>query len=131
MARKRLDDLKAAGLAVSDGAELRTLEVCVSCGRNNARLGFVMCTGFVVLGLALYPLHRGYQSLRGRAQDALFDAVHAPAKAPQANRTVRAWGGSAAVLGVLCAVFGEGWAIFHAVPLQWFGIAATAWGLGS
>jgi hypothetical protein len=122
MDRKRLDDLKVAGLPVSDGVELRTLDVCVSCGRDNARLGVIMCTAFVFLGLALYPLRRGYQSLRGRAQTALHDAVHAPPeRAPQANRTVRAWGGSATALGILCV-------IYHAVPLHWFGVGAAILG---
>ena len=129
MTLERASDLRAAGLALEDGARLRTLDVCASCGKKNARLGVIMCTGFVLLGLGLYPLRLAYQSLRGRADASLRAAIHAPSdRAAQANRTVRTWGGAALVTGAAVFAVGEGWLIYGVVPLRWLGVVAMALG---
>lgn len=129
MTPERAADLRAAGLALADGARLRTLDVCASCGKGNARLGVIMCTCFVLLGLALYPLRRAYQSMSGRAHAGLRAAIHAPAdRAAQANRTVRIWGGATLATGAAAFAVGEGWLIYGVVPMRWLGVVALVLG---
>jgi hypothetical protein len=129
MEAQRAADLRGGGLTLAAEAPLRTLDVCTSCGKANARLGVVMCTLFVLLGLALYPLRRAYRSLRGRADGALREAIHAPpARAEQADRTVRTWGGAALLAGVAAIAVGEGWVAYGVVPVRWIGVVALALG---
>jgi hypothetical protein len=129
MTLERASDLRAAGLALADGPRLRTLSVCASCGKSNARLGVILCGFFVLVGLALYPLRRAYQSLHGRAAAGLQAAIHAPAQqAAQADRVVRAWGGAALVAGAITFAVGEGWVAYGVVPLRWIGVAGVVLG---
>ncbi|MDC3959262.1 hypothetical protein [Polyangium jinanense] len=128
MTPERAADLRAAGLALADGAQLRTLDVCTSCGKDNARLGVLVCTCFVLLGLFLYPLRRAYQSLRGRADASLQAAIQAAPQAAQADRTVRAWGGAALAVGALAFALGDGWMAYGIVPMRWIGVVALLLG---
>jgi hypothetical protein len=129
MAPERASDLRGAGLALAPGAELRTLDVCASCGKGNVRLGVIVCSCFVLLGLLLYPLRRAYQSLSGRAHVALHEAIHAPpAQATTADRTVRTWGAAALVTGALAFAVGEGWVFYGVVPMRWVGLVGLALG---
>jgi hypothetical protein len=119
----RAADLRRAGLPLAEGARLRTLSVCTSCGRDNARLGIVMCTGFVLLGLFLYPLRRAFLSWRARSRAALHAAIHAPAeRSAEADRTVRVRGGAVLAAGVLALTVGRGWVAYGVVPVPWFGV---------
>jgi len=129
MSAQRAADLRAGGLTLATGARLRMLDVCASCGRDNARLGVIMCAGFVLLGLVLYPLRRRYQALQGRAAASLHAAIHAPPeRAAEADRTVRLRGGLVLLAGVVAIAVGEGWAIDGVVPVRWFGAFALALG---
>jgi hypothetical protein len=128
MAPGRAADLRAAGLALADGARLRTLDVCTSCGKDNARLGVVVCTCFVLLGLFLYPLRRAYQSWGSRAGASLQGAIAAPARSSQADRTVRAWGGVTLTAGVLAFAVGDGWVAYRTIPVRWIGVIAVLLG---
>lgn len=104
MSAKRAAALRAAGLALGDGP-LRTLDVCAFCGKDNARLGVVVCGGFVLLGLLLHPLRRAYQGWRARAAASLRAAIHAPPSgAGEADRAVRARGAVVLALGVAMLV---------------------------
>src|SRR6185295_7898380 len=104
-------------------ARLRTLDVCASCGKGNARLGVLVCSCFVLLGLLLYPLRRAYQSMSGRAHGALHAAIAAPpARAVEADRTVRTWGAAALVTGALAIAVGKGWVLYGVVPMRWVGL---------
>lgn len=125
----RAADLRAAGLALPSDERLRTLNVCASCGKHNARLGVIVCACFVLIGLALYPLRRAFLFWRGRAGASLRAAIHAPSDgAAQANRTVRAWGGAALVAGTAAFAVGEGWVAYGVVPVRWIGVATVVLG---
>ena len=129
MTLERAADLRAAGLALADGPRLRTLNVCASCGKSNARLGVILCSFFVLVGLLLYPLRRVYQSLHGRGAAAVLAAIHAPPQqAAQANRVVRIWGGATLVVGAAAFAVGEGWVAYGVVPLRWICVAAVVLG---
>jgi hypothetical protein len=129
MADERATDLRRAGLPLAEGARLRTLDVCTSCGRDNARIGVVVCACFVLLGVFLYPLRRAYLSMRARASASLHGAIHAPAEASaEADRTVRAWGGAALVAGVLGLTVGRGWVVEGVLPVPWVGVVALLLG---
>lgn len=129
MTVERAGDLRAAGLALANGAELRTLDVCTSCGKDNARIGIVVCAFFMLVGLLLYPLRRAYQSSSGRASTALHAAIHAPsARAAQADRTVRTWGGATLVTGAIAFAVGESWVAYGMVPVRWIGVVAVLLG---
>ena len=129
MAIERAADLRAAGLALPSGARLRTLSVCASCGKGNARLGVIVCACLVLVGLLLYPLRRAYQSWRGRAGESLRAAIHAPpSRAAQADETVRGWGAAVVVAGAVAFAVGEGWVAYGVVPLRWIGVVAVVLG---
>ncbi|MFT3770111.1 MAG: hypothetical protein QM820_32175 [Minicystis sp.] len=124
----RAADLRAAGLALADGARLRTLDVCASCGKANARLGVIVCSCFVLLGLFLYPLRRAYLSFRGRADASLQAAIHTPGPSAHADRTVRTWGGAALIAGAAAFAVGQGWVAYGIIPVRWIGVVALALG---
>lgn len=130
MTPKGAADLRAAGLEVANDRPLRTFNVCVSCGRDNAQLGVLICACFVLLGLAAYPLRRAYGTLSGRAQGSLTCAIHAaPEQAAAANRTVRRWGGLLLGVGALCIALGQDYVLYRAVPLRWLGGVPVLLGL--
>lgn len=129
MTAERAADLRAAGLALTSGGRLRTLSVCTSCGRENARLGVIMCAALVLLGLGLYPLRRAYQLVRGNVAHSLQAAIHAqPEQAAVADRTVRNHGALLLVVGVAAFAWGEGYVIYEVVSLRWAGLAVVLLG---
>jgi hypothetical protein len=127
MASKRAADLRSAGLSLPTDAPLRTLEVCSSCGKDNARLGVLICSLLVLVGLAIYPLRHLVPRFRVRS---LQDAIRAPeAEAPAANRTIRLRGLAILGAGVVAIAFGKGWVIYGVLPVPWFGAFALALGV--
>jgi hypothetical protein len=129
MAPDRANNLRAAGLRVPEGARLRTFDVCSFCGKSNARLGVILCSCFVALGLALYPLRVAFLRLRRRAFGALDDAIHAPAdRGAPADRFVRLWGAAVLAGGIGAFALGGGYVLWGIIPLPWFGAVATLLG---
>jgi hypothetical protein len=127
MASKRAADLRAAGLSLPTDAPLRTLEVCSSCGKDNARLGVLICSVLVLVGLALYPLRHLVPRFRVRT---LQEAIHAPdAEASAANRTIRLRGLAVLAVGVVAIAFGRGLVVYRVVPVHWVGAFAVPLGL--
>jgi hypothetical protein len=126
MAAQRAADLRAAGLSLPSDAPLRTLEVCSSCGKDNARWGLFICPVFVLVGLALYPLRHLVPRFRVRT---IQEAIRAPeAEAAAANRTIRLWGLALVVLGIVAIALGRGLVVYRVVPVTWFGAFAFALG---
>jgi hypothetical protein len=118
----RARDLRSAGLDLPIGARLRTFDVCAFCGRSNSRLGVIMCTLFVLLGLMIYPLRLAYQRGAQRARRWLLDNIHAPAdRAARARRNLRLLGAVILLSGGSFALFGQGYELDHLVPLPWAG----------
>jgi hypothetical protein len=127
MAPQRARDLGAAGLRLPADAPLRTLEVCSSCGKDNARMGILVCAVFVLVGLALYPLRHLLPAWRGSG--VLVAAIHAPAEqAAAANRTIRLWGLAVVVCGVVATTVGRGFVVYGVIPVPWFGAFAFVLG---
>jgi hypothetical protein len=123
MDAKRAADLRATGLTWTEGAALRTLGVCHDCGKDNARLGILVCSCFVLAGIFLYPLMGAIRSAIGRFQGGLQVAIHAPAeRADAANRSVRLRGALLLAAGIAGVLFGEGWSLWHFLPLRWAAI---------
>jgi hypothetical protein len=130
MKADRAADLRAAGLALPEGARLRTLEVCAFCGKSNSRLGVIMCAGLMIVGLLMYPLMTALQSLRERVGGALHGAIHAPPEgAAQADLKVRVWGAALLAIAAAAFVLGEGWVVYEVVPVRGVGVVAAALGL--
>jgi hypothetical protein len=129
MEAKRAADLGHAGLSLPEGAQLRTLDVCTSCGKDNARIGVIVRTFLVLLGFALYPLRRAYLSFSARTHARLYGAIHAtPEHADPANRVVRTWGAAALLAGALAAAVGRDWVVYRIVPVPWVGVIAIVLG---
>ena len=121
MAPDRRAALKAAGLTLSDGAN-RTLDVCTNCGRDNARLGVIMCGAIVLIGFGLYPIRRELDKLRRRWGPGFLEAISSSqADDAVAMRAIRLRGLFIFVVGAACAIFGEHWEI-EGAPLRPTGI---------
>ena len=118
----RARDLRSAGLDLPTGARLRTFDACDFCGRSNSRLGVIMCTLFVFLGLLLYPLRLAYQRAQQRGWRWLLDNIHAQAdRAARARRNLRLLGSAILLGGLSFVMFGQGYELDHLVPLPWAG----------
>jgi hypothetical protein len=129
MAAERAADLRAAGLPLGDGSRLRTLDVCASCGKSNARLGVILCTLLVLVGLFMYPLRVAFQSWGARVNASFRDAIHAPPeRAVEADRRVRIRGGATLAVGALAVAVGKGWVAYGVVPVRGIGVVAMVIG---
>ncbi len=123
MEKERAADLRRAGLSVPEGAPLRTLDVCASCGKSNSRLGVLICWCLVFVGVMMYPLRVAFQAQRARVLAALHGAIHAaPEQTQHADRLVRAWGAALLVATVLAVTVGRGYVIFLVLPVPWGGV---------
>jgi len=130
MSAERAADLRGAGLAVPDGASLRTLDVCAFCGKSNSRLGMLICWCLLFVGVAMYPLRVAFQAQHARALAALHGAIHAPPdQALHADRTVRVWGAALLVAAALAVTVGRGYVILGFLPLPWSGAFTGLLGL--
>jgi hypothetical protein len=87
----------------------------------------LVCSVFVLVGLALYPLRHLVPRFRVRG---LQEAIRAPeAEAPAANRAIRLRGLAALAAGVVLMTFGKGWVVYGVLPAPLFGAFALALGV--
>ncbi len=103
------------------------LDVCSSCGREDAFLGVVLCSVLGLVGLFFGPLRRRVPNLGAVVDAKMTEAAYA-SDAASANGMVQAYGFAVALGGACCFWFGDGWAIFVVIPLTWFGVFAGALG---
>jgi hypothetical protein len=112
--------LSAARVLTYREPSVHQLDVCRNCGRDNARLGVVMCLLFVALGVGLVPLRRLIGGWQQGMVVKLDQASREPANSEQANDTVRRHGFLVAVFGGLGVAVGANWVVFGVIPVQWF-----------
>jgi len=112
--------LSSAGVLTYREDSVHQLDVCTHCGRDNARLGVVICSFFVLFGVAFVPLRRLIGGWQQGIVVKLDQASSAPANSEQANDTVRRHGFLSAAFGGLGVAIGADWVIFGVIPLQWF-----------
>ena len=112
--------LGSAGVLTHREPSVHQLNVCTGCGRDNARLGVVICLLFVALGVSLGPLRRLIGGFQQGIVVKLDAASRAPANSEQANDTVRRHGFLVAAVSGLGVAVGANWVIFGVIPLQWF-----------
>lgn len=123
------NSLRAAKVLTYREPSVHQLNVCTSCGRDNAKLGVVICLLFVVFGAALGPLRRMIGGWQQGIVVKLDQAARAPENSEQANDTVRRHGFLVAVFGGLGVAGGAGWVVLGVIPVQWlagFGVLLGA-----
>ena len=123
-----LEQMAEAGLRRQGDPVPWQLQVCESCGRDNARLGVVICLGFMLLGVSLGKIRGAIGGFQARFQQGLVSAAREPPNSAAANDKVRLYGFVTAALGGLMIGLGRDWVIAGLIPLQWFGGGAVLLG---
>ena len=121
-------ELRSAGVVA--GSNACQLDVCTDCGRDNARLGVLICSLLFGFALVLPWLRRNVSGVAG-IRAAMITAAYAkpgPEEAA-ANLKVRMYGALVSVLGAGMFAFGDDWALLAVIPLPWFGVFAIALGV--
>lgn len=112
--------LVSAGVLTHREPTVHQLNVCTHCGRDNARLGVLICSLFVLLGVSLGPLRRLIGGWQQGLVTKLDSAAREPANSEQANDTVRRHGFLVTALCGLGVAVGADWVVFGVIPLRWF-----------
>lgn len=128
--KEDFERFQKAGMTNNDFAKVRLLNVCKACGKDNARLGVIICGLFVIMGLAIYPLRRGLYALHTGFSRSVHTALHSPgSERAVAERKLRIQGLATMAVGGWALAFGKDWVLWHAVPLPWVGAAAITLGV--
>jgi len=112
--------VKASGLAQGELGSVRMMSVCTNCGKDNARLGVILCTLFVLLGFAIYPIRLALGRWKGSLYESTHAALHAPASdEAQAVRQLRLRGLVLAGGAALGLTLGQNYLLDGLIPVPW------------
>ncbi|MBX7114387.1 MAG: hypothetical protein K1X64_08660 [Myxococcaceae bacterium] len=121
---------KQQGLTSKEIGNVRLLSVCVDCGKDNARLGVIICGAFILLGLGIYPLRRALLAAYRGWTSSINDALRSPpSESASAEKKLRIRGAVTLLVGILAYAFGRDYVVWRAVPLHWIGIVGITFGL--
>ena len=128
--KEDFERFKQNGLTSKEIGKVRLLSVCVDCGKDNARLGVIVCGAFILLGLGIYPLRRGllaaYRGWTSGSNEALRSP---PTASASAEKKLRIRGAVTLTVGILAYAFGHDYVVWRVVPLHWIGLVGIVLGL--